>query len=77
MLEEIYKKKLDDVETDHLTKAMIKSGETLEWPQEWENILVDKHSTGGVGDKVSLVLAPFLAACGLKVRMLRSVWNIV
>ena len=34
---------------------MIISGETLSWPEEWKAILVDKHSTGGVGDKVSLV----------------------
>jgi len=52
-----------------LTHAMTYSGETLTWPAEWKASLVDKHSTGGVGDKVSLVLAPALAACGLKVPM--------
>merc|ERR1712137_1522052 len=52
-----------------MTHAMTYSGETLTWPEEWKPILVDKHSTGGVGDKVSLVLAPALAACGLKVPM--------
>jgi len=53
-----------------LVDSMTHSGDTLSWPEEWSSILVDKHSTGGVGDKVSLVLAPALAACGLKVPMI-------
>ena len=55
-------------ETVHLTQAMIESGETLsfEFPRER---LVDKHSTGGVGDKVSLVLLPIAVECGLGVPM--------
>jgi thymidine phosphorylase len=57
-------------ETSYLTRAMVESGVTLAWPQEWVGKLVDKHSTGGVGDKVSLPLAPALAACGLKVPMI-------
>ena len=47
-------------ETHHLTKAMMESGRVLEYP-EGTPPKVDKHSTGGIGDKVSLVLAPLLA----------------
>ncbi|KAG8229774.1 hypothetical protein J437_LFUL005855 [Ladona fulva] len=61
---------LSDQETVSLTKCMINSGEVLDWPKEWAPLLVDKHSTGGVGDKISLPLAPALAACGAKVPML-------
>jgi thymidine phosphorylase len=61
MLKAIYEKTLNEEETTHLTRAMINSGITLRWPADWT--VVDKHSTGGVGDKVSLVLAPVLAAC--------------
>ena len=69
----IYLNDLNDEETAHLTAAMIETGETGEtgklppWPDEWRGKIVDKHSTGGVGDKVSLVLAPALAALGWKV----------
>ena len=59
---------LDSEETTHLTRAMTHSGEVLDWPEKWRGTIVDKHSTGGVGDKISLVLAPALAACGMKVR---------
>ena len=52
-----------------LAMAMLESGTTLEWPAD-DRPLVDKHSTGGVGDKVSLVLAPLLACCGLRVPMI-------
>lgn len=52
-----------------LTRAMMNSGDLLpDWPADWT--VVDKHSTGGVGDKVSLILAPALAACGVKVPMI-------
>ena len=47
-------------ETQHLTKAMMESGRVLEYPHGTPP-KVDKHSTGGIGDKVSLVLAPLLA----------------
>lgn len=59
---------MDLEETVALTQALANSGQQLEWPAAWHQQLVDKHSTGGVGDKVSLVLAPALAACGCKVR---------
>ena len=52
-----------------LTRAMTNSGRVLEWPDLGRPIL-DKHSTGGVGDKVSLVLAPIMAACGAAVPMI-------
>ena len=52
-----------------LTRAMTDSGRVLEWPDLGRPIL-DKHSTGGVGDKVSLVLAPVMAACGAAVPMI-------
>ena len=52
-----------------LTRAMTASGTVLEWPDAPGPVL-DKHSTGGVGDKVSLILAPILAACGAVVPMI-------
>ena len=51
-----------------LTKAMRDSGEILSW--DLDAPVIDKHSTGGVGDCVSLVLAPALAACGVYVPMI-------
>ena len=39
-------------ETAWLTRAMVGSGVSLEWPEEWRHLVLDKHSTGGVGDKV-------------------------
>lgn len=63
----IWYKGMVATETMALTKEMMLSGEVMSWPEEWAGLVVDKHSTGGVGDKVSLVLVPALAACGLKV----------
>ncbi|XP_019064485.1 thymidine phosphorylase [Fukomys damarensis] len=70
MLMAIRLRGMDLEETFALTQALAKSGQQLEWPEAWHQQLVDKHSTGGVGDKVSLVLAPALAACGCKVPMI-------
>lgn len=58
-------------ETVWLTNAMTNSGEKLNWQNIVDSDLVcDKHSTGGVGDKVSIILAPILAACGMYVPMI-------
>jgi len=56
-------------ETGHLTRVMIDSGELINLSAS-AGPFVDKHSTGGVGDKISLILAPMAAACGVKVPMM-------
>jgi len=61
---------LSDDERRDLTLAMRDSGETLSWAADPARPVVDKHSTGGVGDKVSLPLAPLLACLGFRVPMI-------
>lgn len=67
-LKAVHKHGMTTADTVILTKAMIDSGARLTWPAGPP--VVDKHSTGGVGDKMSLILAPALAACGCRVPML-------
>ena len=69
-LRDVFDEGLSEQDTVALTEAMRDSGDVLEWGSDISDLVVDKHSTGGVGDKVSLVLAPALASCGLKVPMI-------
>jgi pyrimidine-nucleoside phosphorylase len=57
---------LDAAETDAFTQALLHSGRVFDWRPL---ATADKHSTGGVGDKISLILAPLVAACGVAVPM--------
>ncbi len=66
----IYLNGMQTEETVALTRAMRDSGSVLNWAGKLNGPVVDKHSTGGVGDKVSLMLAPIIAACGGYVPMI-------
>jgi pyrimidine-nucleoside phosphorylase len=61
----VYFRGLSPGETYALTDAMIRSGETIDLGAALGRRVVDKHSTGGVGDKTSLAVAPIVAACGV------------
>jgi thymidine phosphorylase len=62
---------MDSAETAELTRAMTRSGTVLRWPRgAAQGPVLDKHSTGGVGDKVSLILAPQAATSGAVVPMI-------
>ena len=68
-LRTVHKNGISSKDTVLLTKGMMHSGAVLTWDPE--RLIADKHSTGGVGDKMSLMLAPALAACGVDKEAIR------
>ncbi|NLV82171.1 MAG: thymidine phosphorylase [Synergistaceae bacterium] len=64
----VYFNGLDEEETMYLTKALANSGETIIYADNEK--IIDKHSTGGVGDKTTLILIPLVAACGATISKL-------
>ena len=69
MLMAIYLNGMDNSEIDALVKIMLNSGQRMNF-QHINKYVADKHSTGGVGDKVSIILGPLLAAAGLAIPMI-------
>src|SRR4051794_25503537 len=67
----VFFRKMTSAELTAMTLGLAKSGVTLDWNDlDLPGPILDKHSTGGVGDKVSLMLAPIVAACGAFVPMI-------
>lgn len=62
----IYNNGLSEIETNYLTDIMIKSGDVVNL-SKIDKPIVDKHSTGGIGDKITLIVSPIVAACGIVV----------
>ena len=69
MLMAMFTRGLNEVESETLTREMLYSGEVLDF-SEIDVPKADKHSTGGVGDKTSLIVAPLVASCGVAVPMI-------
>ncbi|MFQ6608937.1 MAG: thymidine phosphorylase [Fidelibacterota bacterium] len=68
-LKTVYEEGLTDEETDQVVKAMLTSGRTFDF-SNLDKFVADKHSTGGIGDKVSLIVGPLMAAAGLVIPMI-------
>ena len=66
----VYWRGMDDVETAALTGAMRDSGKVMNWKGDLPGPVLDKHSTGGIGDATSLLIGPWVAACGGHVPMI-------
>jgi thymidine phosphorylase len=58
---------LNEGEVENLMRAMMFSGRLMKWPSEWGQKIVSLQSTGSTGNKAKLILAPAMAACGVKV----------